>query len=259
MEDHRFAYTIAGRVKVVEVPLSLTEGGLVLETKPVAEPVVIGADGGTFQFTVTVTNGTGEPQTLDLWTALDGPVAREPAFGPRTFTLAPGDAATRTLTQRVPAGAPAGTYTYTARVGTLGGAVAASSAFTFRKRAGLTSPPSASVPPDDAGWTASGWDEAMADGFRASARADGAVTVEGATPNPFAVRTTIHFTASRSAVARLAVYDLLGREVAVLVDGPVEAGPHAAAFDGASLPSGVYVWRLEAGGRTRTGRLTLLR
>ena len=42
---------------------------------------------------------------------------------------------------------------------------------------------------------------------------------------------------------RLAVYDALGREVAVLLDGPLGAGTHAAPFDGSALPAGVYVAR----------------
>ncbi len=58
---------------------------------------------------------------------------------------------------------------------------------------------------------------------------------------------------------RLAVYDLLGREVARLVDGTMEAGRHKAMFDAAGLASGVYVWRLVVGGEVQTGRLTLVR
>lgn len=49
---------------------------------------------------------------------------------------------------------------------------------------------------------------------------------------------------------RLSIYDLLGREVAVLVDGPLAAGWHTAQFEAGPLPSGVYVARLSADGRT---------
>lgn len=54
------------------------------------------------------------------------------------------------------------------------------------------------------------------------------------------------------------VYDALGREVAVLVDGAVHAGAPAISFDGQGLRGGMYVWRLAAGKRAETGRLTLV-
>jgi hypothetical protein len=55
------------------------------------------------------------------------------------------------------------------------------------------------------------------------------------------------------------VYDVLGREVAVLVDGPLGAGPHAARFEGAGLPNGLYVYRLEALGQQAARTLILAR
>ncbi|HLT46034.1 MAG TPA: T9SS type A sorting domain-containing protein [Rubricoccaceae bacterium] len=90
----------------------------------------------------------------------------------------------------------------------------------------------------------------------ASATTEAAFT---AYPNPAAERATVRFTLEAPAAVRLTVYDLLGREVAVLVDGAVEAGTHEAAFDGSRLPSGVYLVRLDAGGTVQTQRLTLLR
>jgi arylsulfatase A-like enzyme len=78
-------------------------------------------------------------------------------------------------------------------------------------------------------------------------------------PNPFARRTTIRFTLDASMAVRLAVYDVLGREVAVLVDGEREAGTHAATLDGRGLAPGVYVYRLTAGGEVQTGPMTLAR
>jgi hypothetical protein len=57
---------------------------------------------------------------------------------------------------------------------------------------------------------------------------------------------------------RLAVYDLLGREVAVLVNGMVEPGSHEVAFDGSGLSSGLYFCRLQAGGFMQTRKMVLL-
>ncbi|HLT47758.1 MAG TPA: T9SS type A sorting domain-containing protein, partial [Rubricoccaceae bacterium] len=56
---------------------------------------------------------------------------------------------------------------------------------------------------------------------------------------------------------RLAVYDVLGREVAVLVDARQEAGAHRATFDASGLAAGTYVYRLVVGSEVQTGRLTL--
>jgi hypothetical protein len=79
----------------------------------------------------------------------------------------------------------------------------------------------------------------------------------GAWPNPFNPRVTVSFALRRAGAARLAVCDLRGREVMVLVDGAFPAGAHAATWDGRDragrpLPSGVYVAVL----RTTEGRST---
>ncbi len=86
-----------------------------------------------------------------------------------------------------------------------------------------------------------------------------AATLMSNYPNPFTHTTTIEYALPASGPVRLAVYDALGREVATLVDGVRQAGPHAAVFDGTSLPSGVYLYRLEAAGQAKTGLMTLRR
>ncbi len=78
-------------------------------------------------------------------------------------------------------------------------------------------------------------------------------------PNPFTHATTIEYALPASGPVRLSVYDMLGREVAILVDGVQHAGKHAAVFDGASLPSGTYLYRLEAAGQVCTGLMTLMK
>ena len=78
-------------------------------------------------------------------------------------------------------------------------------------------------------------------------------------PNPSAGRGTVTVTVPASAHLQVAVFDVLGRRVAVLADGPAEAGAHGFAFDGARLPAGVYLVRAEAGGTMLTRRLTVVR
>ncbi len=83
--------------------------------------------------------------------------------------------------------------------------------------------------------------------------------LDNAFPNPFASAATVRFTLSESAEVTLAVYDVLGRRVAELADGPQAAGQHEAVFDAAGLPSGVYLVRLTAGAHRATRRLVLVR
>jgi len=79
-------------------------------------------------------------------------------------------------------------------------------------------------------------------------------------PNPFRSSTQIRFGLPEAAEVSLEVYDLLGRRVAQLAGGQMEAGYHRARLDGSRLSSGVYVYRLVAGeGFIETGRMVLVR
>lgn len=78
-------------------------------------------------------------------------------------------------------------------------------------------------------------------------------------PNPFNPSTQIRFTLQSSDVTRLTVYDVVGRQVAVLVNGTMPAGSHSITFDASNLTSGVYIYKLEAGGQVITKRMTLLK
>src|SRR5690606_35163106 len=80
-------------------------------------------------------------------------------------------------------------------------------------------------------------------------------------PNPVAGAVPLAFTLPEGAAARLAVYDLLGREVAVLVDAALDAGRHTVPFapDRSGLAAGVYLFRLTAGGQSAVRQVTVVR
>jgi hypothetical protein len=78
-------------------------------------------------------------------------------------------------------------------------------------------------------------------------------------PNPFNPATTIKFSVQSSGPASLKVYDLLGREVATLHQGMLTAGSHEVRFNAGNLPSGMYLYTLEAGAFRQTRRLMLLK
>lgn len=78
-------------------------------------------------------------------------------------------------------------------------------------------------------------------------------------PNPFNPSTQIHFHLPVAAHVTLVVYDMVGREVGRLADGPHSAGNHQVTWDAARLPSGVYAYRLESGTYSETRQMTLLK
>jgi photosystem II stability/assembly factor-like uncharacterized protein len=78
-------------------------------------------------------------------------------------------------------------------------------------------------------------------------------------PNPFNPSTTIKYELPRASQVSLSVYDVLGREVSVLVNDRRDAGDYQVKLDGSNLASGVYFYRLQAGDFVATKRLVLLR
>jgi hypothetical protein len=78
-------------------------------------------------------------------------------------------------------------------------------------------------------------------------------------PNPFNTATQLEFTLPSTQRVSLRLYDVLGREVAVMVNEIRTAGRHRLTFDASGLPSGVYLCRLEAGGMAQTRKIVLLK
>ncbi|MCC5926999.1 MAG: T9SS type A sorting domain-containing protein [Bacteroidetes bacterium] len=77
-------------------------------------------------------------------------------------------------------------------------------------------------------------------------------------PNPFNPSTQIRYAVASQANIRLAVYDLLGREVNVLVNEARPPGVYTASFDASLLASGVYVYVLQIDGRLHSTRKMML-
>ena len=76
-------------------------------------------------------------------------------------------------------------------------------------------------------------------------------------PNPFNPSTVIQYSIPISSHVLLKVYDILGKEVAVLIDEVKEAGNYSHKWNAAGLPSGIYFCKLHAGSNTATKKLIL--
>ena len=78
-------------------------------------------------------------------------------------------------------------------------------------------------------------------------------------PNPFNPSTLINYQIPNSGFVSLKVYDIIGNEVATLVNKQQTAGNYSVQFNASGLPSGVYLYRLQAGSRVETRKMTLLK
>ena len=78
-------------------------------------------------------------------------------------------------------------------------------------------------------------------------------------PNPFNPSTTISFNLLSAGQVNLTVYDMLGREVAVLVNDMLNAGTHNVNFDASKLTSGVYMYKLTSGSFQQTRKMMLVK
>ncbi|MFB3132157.1 MAG: T9SS type A sorting domain-containing protein, partial [Rhodothermales bacterium] len=78
-------------------------------------------------------------------------------------------------------------------------------------------------------------------------------------PNPFNPTTTISFDIAQAGYVTLKIFDMLGREVATLVEAPMRPGRHETTWEAGPMAAGVYLSRLAANGQVSTRRLVLLK
>lgn len=78
-------------------------------------------------------------------------------------------------------------------------------------------------------------------------------------PNPFNPSTRIRFNLPQTDLVSLKIYDMLGREIAVLLNKVMNAGSHEVIFEGSSFSSGIYIYKLNAGFFTETKKMNLLK
>jgi hypothetical protein len=207
------------------------------------------APGDPFTVSINVANAGPGPRAARLslnYTRSGGGLTGTLTLGQGTVPQTSGVPAS--VTQRVPGNAPGGSYVLDLNlVDVASGTVCDTRPFTMtiqNARAGVGHPFEADTEPPDL--------------FASAATTAEAAAVQ-VSPNPARAQAAFRFTLDAAADVRLVIYDALGREVAVLVDGVAAAGPHEAALATASLPAGVYVYRLVVNGEVEVGRLTVVR
>jgi len=244
----------AGRLNVLAAVELALQGfaaqDVTIELTPLGTPIVIPPGGGSFQFTITIANNEASEVTFLAWT--DALLPDLSTYGPilnRTITLSPSGSLTRTLTQNVPAGAPAGNYNYNAYVGFFPDNIWNKDSFSFSKSGSDSESGSEN-------WATTGWDEPSAS-LPAGVPTEFSLT--GVYPNPFNPTTTFTFALPEAARVNLTVYDVSGRQVATLVNGWRDAGIHEVTFDASNLTSGVYLYRLSAADFSAVGKMVLMK
>jgi hypothetical protein len=233
--------------------LRVVEEGVRVTATPSVWPVEIAAGGGSIVYTLTLENHTATTQVLDVWITIGGPGVNV-TRGPVPVTLAVNGRWSKTLTQTVPGGVPGGSYTLEAQAGSFPIATQ-SDAFPFEKAAAK-----GGVLPGVEAWGGP-WETGLSGPPETPPRR---FRLAENYPNPFNPETVIAYDVGADGPVRLAVYDVLGREVAVLVSEVKPAGAYRATWDGrdasgAPVPSGMYVYRMEAPGFVQTRPMMLVK
>ena len=217
-------------------------------------PIYIPAGGGSFDFNIQIINGTLNPETFDIWTMITLPDSSEygPVLNVDDFTLSAATSIDRDRNQSVPAGAPAGMYSYDGYIGDYPDVIWSEDHFDFEK-----------LEFDEGGKIVSNWDNWGEEFEDTIAFANKVVPSKfvllAPYPNPFNPTTTIRFNLPEAGKVSLVIYDVTGREVASLVNGHLSPGEHQAVWNAEGFSSGIYFARSDNGKMRMTQKLLLIK
>ncbi|MCX6640851.1 MAG: S8 family serine peptidase [bacterium] len=218
---------------------------------PINPPITIPANGGSFQYNISVHNLGAVPATCFLWNKVRNGANYFPVFGPISRTLPGGANPARVFTQTIASTIPSGTCYYISYIGPNLTTIDDSSYFTFTK----------SAVADGGPWISESY--VTGDLFDEYIVTTNTIPNEYALgqnyPNPFNPLTSISFNLPQAGLVKLTVFDVMGRQVATLVNGMREAGAHSVTFDATNLASGVYLYKLEAGDYSAVQKMVLMK
>jgi hypothetical protein len=233
---------------------NVTPPNLNVTMTPVNPPIVVPANGGSFNFDASVSNAGPSQTPFYAWARNRNPDGTYTGnlLGPVQINPPVGVTVTRTRTQVIPADWLAGVHYYIGYGAlTIGYPAIDADSFAWTKSATSDGGPMV--------WEAVNYGEPFPGEeippLSRGVRGD----LVAASPNPFNPTTAISYQLSDARHVSLKVYDIAGRLVATLVDGTSEAGTHQVTFDGSNLASGVYLYTLQAGSHTTTGKMVLMK
>ncbi len=232
-------------------------GNLFLDVEPENPPVIIPAEGGSFDITVTATYQGPNYVIFDHWVECllpNGEVVGPYFMHPNVY-LVEGDAIVREATINVSGSAMPGLYEYRGYLGEYPDTIYASDYFGFEKLYGDQARGTYFAPYLlFTGWEVTEKTFLLAGGIAASSSLD-----LKCSPQPFNPETIFNFNLPQKGQAELEIYNLVGQQVAVLLDRVLAAGAYALPWNAQGLPSGVYLARLNTTAGSVTQRVLLLK
>jgi hypothetical protein len=225
---------------------------LTIDVSPLNPPIVVPAEGDSFNFNVAALNSGPEQGFFSIWGGMRFPDGRWlTTLGPVNNLNPPvGVTISARRTQYIPGSYPPGQYSWVGYCAlAYPGPVWDSSYFAFTK----------STASGNGEWVAA---STCTGELFTSETVTPALPQEmslSASPNPFNPATAIRYKIQEARFASLKVYDTSGRLIATLVDGWREAGTHEVTFDGSKLASGIYLAKLQAGEFSEVQKLVLMK
>jgi hypothetical protein len=251
-----------GLIDAYLIRLAAESTTLNISLDPLSPPILIPANGGSFDYTASVQRAFGSQSPFYVWARDRYPdgTYTAPLLGPVQINPPVGVTVTRQRTQVVPGSWPAGVHWYVGYASTTVGYPATDAdSFSWTKNTAR-----------DGGttvWEAENYGEPFP-GEEIPQQAVGHLSKESTplkrgsggdlftvSPSPFNASTAISFKLQAASQVSLKIYDTAGRLVANLVEGWRDAGEHSVRFDGSKLAAGVYLVRLEASGSGPAGGL----
>ena len=220
-----------------------------LTLTPESAQIIIPATGGSFDYTIEIANIGQTTALFTAWLDIDLPSGNTYEVLARPgVSLAPGASIVRDMTQNIPGGAPEGGYIYWGHTGNYPNTIFAEDNFAFLK----TGVDASSV---NTGWETEGWGSQLA----VETILPNCFALSQNYPNPFNPTTTFNFDIAELAEVSITVFDILGRETAVLAEGAMAPGSYTLEWDAAQNGAGIYFVRMTAGDYTKTVKAVLVK
>ncbi|MBD3234392.1 MAG: T9SS type A sorting domain-containing protein [candidate division Zixibacteria bacterium] len=239
--DH---YILCYDGNLASITKQVTDYSIAME--PINPPIEI-TPPGTINYNGHLVNSLGSNQSVDVWlTVVEGGNSYPVSGGVNNLPLPPyAHFSIFDVPLSVPGFAPAGDYTLIAFVGDKPNVKVDSSYFGFTVLG---------MGRGEGGEWASNWLEGE---VGENLPTDFALSQNY--PNPFNPTTTFEYELPADSDVKFEIYNIAGQRVATLIDGEVHAGYHTITWDGSHYSSGIYFYKLTAGDKVFTKRMTLLK